>query len=99
MSNEDQVVAVGRLALERAEAKRQLALIQTGVDSMARDLGLLGKWMSPTMAENYDNGLKLLSEIISRGGLEKLKSNVESAISLRERIADLDKRAKEAGID
>ena len=99
MSNEDQILAVGRLALERAEAKRQLAMIQNGVESMARDLGLLGKLISSTAAENYSSGLKLLSEIIYRGGLEQLKSNVENAISLRERIDDLNKRAKEAGID
>jgi hypothetical protein len=99
MSQDDQIAAVGRLALERAEARRQLAMIRSTIQSVAENLKTIGSGLAYSRDDEYSKRLPAINDMISRGGLDQLKSSVESAVALQGRIAEMDKRAKEAGID
>jgi hypothetical protein len=99
MSREDEIMAAGKLALERAAAKKQRALLQSNIESTGKDLLLLGKYFSQGSTENFPAGLRGLKELIARESIERLLPEVEEYLALTERSAELDKRAKDAGID
>jgi hypothetical protein len=99
MSDEDQIMAMGHLAKKRGEAKKQLALLKSNIDNFHSDLAMLKNLMGTGVSQDYEGALRTLTDIQDRGGLEFIMSNLEKYISLKAQVVELDKAAKDAGID
>jgi hypothetical protein len=100
MSTEDKAAAIGRLVMERQEAKAQYTLLMKEVGDQAKELAALGNMLgSVASSEAEQNGVALLDQLIAKGGLNRLKTTVDQRRGLRSRIEELDKMAAKIGIE
>jgi hypothetical protein len=89
MSEDDKIMAAGRVALERREAKHQLSLTKSNISATLNEVLILGKLLKPGLTENYQSAISTIDDMIRRGGLEQIKAEIERSISLSARIAEL----------
>jgi hypothetical protein len=78
MSADDKAIAAGRIVIKRAEAKKQLALLQGNQDALG-DLKMLLKLLSPGYVQNYESGLRSLISMIEHGGRPEWRKSRRAA--------------------
>lgn len=106
MSTEEQEAAIGRLARERSEAKKQFTLLLHELQGHAERLGNIGNILKgavmqgAVMQSQMDQSVsRLLDEAISQGGLEAIRSRFVQFTNLRAKIDDLEIKARAVGLD
>jgi hypothetical protein len=99
MIQDEQHLAISRIISERIGARKQYALLKGNVQTFVADLGLLRKVLRPGTAQDRQSALRLLAEMNSAGGLAAACENLIKCIEITSRIAELDKLAKEAGVE
>lgn len=100
MSEEEKFKAVGKLALERAEAKRQRALLAGKIQDYGVRLSYIGtSCKDPEDVRGLAKSMSGLDYLIGEGGLESVKAAIEQFSVAAQRVKDLDARAHDVGID
>jgi hypothetical protein len=101
MSTDEQRREVGRLTIERAEAKREAALVLRRIQDAARALNNAGAHLmrSYPNASELTEGLRLLDEVLEFGDVATLKTSIAEYQSLQERIAALSDSLKSADME
>jgi hypothetical protein len=101
MSPDEQMREIGRLVTERTAAKREAALILRRIQDAASALNKAGAHLMrnyPT-ADDLNEGLKLLDEVLRFGDVATLKTSVAEYRSLQERNTALTYSLKSAGVE
>src|ERR1017187_282344 len=100
MSTEDQMAIVDRLVTERAEAKRQMALLQHEAEGFAKmATQFAGPIMGACTAHSASTSLARLTEFQGVGGESKLHDVLTEYVTLAERIAGLTGKLRDAGVE
>ena len=99
MSDDQKALSAGRLAIERGETRKQRALRSNDVESTASQLSQLAARLKAKDLDAQKAGLQLLNEMVHTEAWERLKADLLELITLTERLADLDEKARAAGID
>ena len=100
MSTEEQMSAVGRLAMERSEAKRQMILLGHEAEKLGKivvEFG--GPLIGSCNAESASRALRSLTAFIESGGDSRLRSVLADYISLNSQVSDISVKLRAAGID
>ena len=99
MSTEEQEQAIGRLAKELAQTKRERALVENETETaIERMRGMVGKLYDLRSGQGKQAAMEALDQCIAAGGLEKLKALTLDLDSINVKIAKLEVRAREVGI-
>ena len=101
MSPDEENAAIARIVKDRTEAKRQRALLESELQAGGRALHVLSEALpllgSPVV--NIPVLLKLIDENAELLAPSKLNQMMKDYANLTNQIADLDAKAKAAGID
>ena len=101
MSSDEQDAAIVRIVKDRAEAKRLRALLESELQAAGRSLHIVSEALpllgSPVV--NIPALLKLIDENAELLAPSKLVQMMRDYADLTNQIADLDAKAKAAGID
>lgn len=101
MSPDDENAAIARIVKDRAEAKRQRALLESELQAGGKALHVISEALpllgSPVV--NIPVLLKLIDENAELLAPSKLTQMMKDYADLTNQIADLDAKAKAAGID
>jgi len=99
VSTEEQEQAIGRLAKELAQTKRERALVENETETaIERMRGMVGKLYDLRSGQGKQAAMEALDQCIAAGGLEKLKALTLDLDSINVKIAKLEVRAREVGI-
>jgi len=99
MSTEEQQAAIGRLVMERSEAKRVSALLGQEIGQIKEKLNFLASSLGRTDTQSYlSKSLELTNILISAGGLDALHQKVSEYKLLAQRIEEIDLTLRNAGV-
>ena len=99
VSTEEQEQAIGRLAKELGQTKRERALVEHETETaIERMRGMVGKLYDLRSDQGKQAAIEALNQCIAAGGLERLKALALDLDSLNVKISKLEIRAREAGI-
>lgn len=98
MSEEEQDALIGRLVIERAKARRESALLWSEITSTSILMGNISGTMAGN-APNLEMVASRLDELSTRGGLERLRDQINERKALDARIAEISKTLKDAGAE
>jgi hypothetical protein len=98
MSTDDQAAFVGKLVLERTQAKQQSALL---LDQIKGTAILCGNISGNIGGKNPDLGVALskIDEISKRGGLDQMRSWMVDYLTLQARIEEISSTLNKAGAE
>lgn len=100
MSEEDQIRAIGRLALDRSAVKREQALTRASLESIAGALEtIMLACQNPDDHPNLSGALAAMDGIEKDGGLDGIRALMREFSKVAAKLRVLDERAREAGID
>jgi hypothetical protein len=101
MSNEEQLLAIGKMSTERADKKRERALllrqIQDAGGSFNKAAPLLMR-QTPEVSD-YQNALQILGALQQSGGLDHIRQALSEYLELTERINNLSISLRDAGVE
>ena len=104
MSDAEQQAALVRLILERNEAKKHKALLESELGSAGRAFSEIGKALSLIDAPDMitlsvpDHALKEIDKAPEICSLGRVREMLIELREVRERVMNLDRRAKASGI-
>ncbi len=98
MSNEDQIAAIGRIAIDLAEAKKQRALLVNALESISTELSELANSLRGDAPEAWKRSADLLNYLIAKKDLGYIKDLVLERMDLAVKLAELEKQARDVGI-
>lgn len=87
-----QDVAIGRMVLERADAKRQCGLLYAQISEWSHRTKQLGEGSGA-------DGLKIVDWMIAAGGMDRLKQIFTECDVLNQRLEEIAKSMKDAGVE
>jgi hypothetical protein len=100
MSNEEQMATVGRLVTERAQAKREMALLMAALKEYGTLLHACGaelvRQQPPT---NPGEALKSVEGVFQKGGFDNLRKLLMEYIALEDRVATVTQSLHAAGAE
>jgi len=99
MSDEEQATAIGRLMMERSQAKRQQALLQYELAGLAEKLAAAaGHLRTLANPESLRTARQVLNILVQDESLARARETVGKLELLGEKIPDLDRKLTEAGV-
>jgi hypothetical protein len=97
---------IGRLVLERSEAKKKRALIKSEIDrfslkfsNVTASSGTQGMPPKPEDSAEMRRALQHVDELLQVGGLDKLKELMSEYVSLGDRISEIGQTLRNAGAE
>lgn len=104
MSDAEQQAALARLMLDRNEAKKHKALLESELGSAGRAFSEIGKTLALIDAPNMvtlgapDHALKEIDKAPEICSLGRVREMLVELKDVRERVMSLDRRAKASGV-
>jgi hypothetical protein len=101
MSEDDQNAAIGRMMKERAEARREIALLSEDIRNKARLLQEAANYLSRGAAGVTDmaTGLSLLDRLNLANGMARYRASIEECRALLERVDEITASLRNAGVE
>jgi hypothetical protein len=100
MSNEDQMAVIGKLVTERAQAKREMALLITQIKQYGPLINTCGaelvREQPPT---NLRKVLGSIDGIIQKGGIDTLRVMLMEYVALEDRVVSATQSLHAAGAE
>lgn len=98
MSTEEQSAAIGRTVMERAQAKRELALVDGEIKERGAKLHEIGSIIAREQPAAWSKVAGLVTDK-RPGSIDSLLELLDQRQNLAQRIADLTARLQNAGIE
>lgn len=100
MSTDEQMILVGRLTMEKAEANRQRALLGSELRKLVDPLQKLASCLTqPDDETRMGVASVTLEELISKGSLEHVRQLVSEVQEAVKRTKEISKTLREAGAE
>jgi hypothetical protein len=99
MSQDEQMVAIGKLVTERAAARRELALLARRIKDAGSSMSYLGNVLARDSARDLNEVTRGVDRLVSLGGLDGINKDVRDHQAIERRIAELSNSLKEAGAE
>lgn len=100
MSTDEQMAAIGRLSVERAEARREAALLESEIEKFRQKVGNLTSLLSyPGDPAKVSSALSHAEGMIAAGGFERLRQALVELAAAKQRIADIGQTMRNAGAE
>jgi hypothetical protein len=100
MSEEDQVMIVGRLTIERSQAKREQRLIGEALNLFAENLEKLAEiCRNPEDSRITASAMAALDRLSKNGGILDIRKALDEFNLSAQKVRSLDERLRGAGID
>jgi hypothetical protein len=101
MSEQDQDAVIGRLVKERADVRRQLALLREDIRDRGRVLQETGNRLSQSTPDesSLQTGIGMLGQLEASNAISRLKAAVEDCHRLTVRDREINTALKNAGIE
>ena len=99
MSIDEQMAAIGRLVTERADTKREQALMEGKIRDLAEKLQTVGSSFRYNLgSSNQQRATPVLDDLITAGGLDSFKALLADYYAVTERLAIIEARLKAANV-
>lgn len=100
MSTDEQLVAIGRLSVERAEARREAALLESEVEKIRQRLMGLSTLLSYlSEPAKIEAAISHAEGMIAAGGLDRLRQSLAELVAAKRRAADIGQTLRNAGAE
>ncbi len=99
MSGDEQMAAIGKLTVQRRDARQQSILLAQEIRDTAAELNGAGGALTSVTMSKVAEGLMGIEKIIQHGGLDRLKQAITEYQSLEARIRELSQTLSATGAE